>query len=593
MKTEWFLTKLMFQTDAWCGLLYWFLVGSQYAIPLVNVWIWKQILDELTAIYLNSTATTMVWIYLGVYLFLQVIASLLPQIVSVIYQKISRKASHNLDIAVMQKMVQNDTAFFDNPENADKVMAAQTSEIYITGNMCWTVDTLIRIIAFVVGLIMFLFYNPMIGMIYIATYIPGAIFSYRHKAKVDQWSLDNISETRKKDYYKSLLTGSHTAKDIRLYNLTDYFKTKYNTLWNKIRYEREKLFVKGSVVSFLSSFLTYIGIIIILLLSVHSVLQGTMAIGTLALYIGLAETSGENFKQIVEDLACQIKIDVPRVIAYLDFLQYQNEIKDDGKERIPECPDIEFRNIYFKYPGNKEYALNNLTLKIEGGKKIALLGINGAGKTTLVKLLLRLYEPESGEILIGDKNICSYSTDELYRMFSVCFQNVQPYALSIRENIAISDIDRQMDDEAILSAAKASGADVIIEGALKGLNSQMTRMFDNDGIELSGGQWQKIALARAFFRDSQFIILDEPSSALDPEAEDNIFSSFRRICKDRGGILISHRLSSIMMVDEIVLLDKGSVLESGTHNELMKKNGKYAEMYHLQAEKYAGGMGDE
>ena len=237
--------------------------------------------------------------------------------------------------------------------------------------------------------------------------------------------------------------------------------------------------------------------------------------------------------------------------------------------------------------------MKNLNLKIEGGKKIALIGINGSGKTTLVKLLLRLYEPESGEILIGDKNICSYSTDELHHMFSVCFQNVQSYALSLRENIAISDIDRQMDDEAILSAAKASGADVIIEGTLKGLDSQMTRMFENDGIELSGGQWQKIALSRAFFRDSQFIILDEPSSALDPEAEDDIFSSFHRICKDRSGILISHRLSSIMMVDEIVLLDKGSVLETGTHNELMKKNGKYAEMYRLQAEKYAREMCDE
>ena len=167
MKTEWFLTKLMFQTDTMCGMLYWFLVVSQYVIPLVNVCIWKLILDELTSIYLNDMATTLVWIYLWGYLLLQVIASILKQIVSVIYQKISRKASHNLDIAVMSKMVQNDTAFFDNPENADKVMAAQTSEVYITGNMCWTVDTLIRIIVFVVGLVMFLSYNPMIGIIYI------------------------------------------------------------------------------------------------------------------------------------------------------------------------------------------------------------------------------------------------------------------------------------------------------------------------------------------------------------------------------------------------------------------------------------------
>ena len=178
-------------------------------------------------------------------------------------------------------------------------------------------------------------------------------------------------------------------------------------------------------------------------------------------------------------------------------------------------------------------------------------------------------------------------------MFGVCFQDIQTYSLSLRENIAVSDISRLTDDDAVISAACASKANGIYESLPDGLNVQMTRRFDNNGIELSGGQWQKIALARAFFRDSQFIILDEPSSALDPEAEDYVFSSFGRLCKDKGGILISHRLSSIMMVDEIILLDGGTLLESGTHDELIKKNGKYAEMYRLQAQKYTGGDADE
>lgn len=592
IKTEIFLTKFMFETDICLGILYWFLVGAQNAIPLISVWIWKFILDELTLIYLDNIANATVWIYLSVYLFLQVLTSILSQIISVIYQKITRKSSHRLDIAIMQKMAQIDTAFYDNPANSDKLVAAQTSETYITGNMCWMVDTIIRTIAFISGLIMFLSYNSLLGLIYIVTYIPGAILSYRHKVKVDVWSLDNIPQTRKKDYYKSLLTNSNTAKDLRLYNLGDYFIAKYNELWNKIRSEREKLFVKGAIISFLTSLLTHVGIVIILLLSVQSVLLGTMAIGTLALYIGLAETSGENFKQIIEDLACQIEIDVPRVINYLEFLQYKNEIKNDGIEKLYYCPEIEFRNIYFRYPGNDEYTLNNLNLKIKSGKKVALIGVNGAGKTTLIKLLLRFYEPESGEILIGHKNIRSYPLTELGKMFGVCFQDIQKYSLSIRENIAISDIDRQSDDAAVMCAAKASGADEIIEAAPDGLNSQLTRMFENGGIELSGGQWQKIALARAFFRSSQFIILDEPSSALDPKAEDYIFSSFRQLCKDKGGILVSHRLSNIMMVDEIILLEKGAVEESGTHDELMKKNGIYAQMYRLQANKYVGGDKD-
>ena len=178
-------------------------------------------------------------------------------------------------------------------------------------------------------------------------------------------------------------------------------------------------------------------------------------------------------------------------------------------------------------------------------------------------------------------------------MFGVCFQDVNHYSLSFRENIAISDIRKKSDDEAVYLAARASGADRMIETLKNGLDTDMTRRFNDKGAELSGGQWQKVALARTFFRDSQFVILDEPSSALDPEAEDYIFSSFKRLCENKGGILVSHRLSSIMMVDEIFLLDNGAVIESGTHAELMKQGGKYAQMYRMQAEKYTGGVDHE
>lgn len=593
LKTECFLTKLLFQTDMRLGIVYWLTIGAQYAIPLVSVWLWKLILDELTAIYLAHTANICLWLYLAIYLVLQVLVSSLVQTVSVISQTINRKAACHLDMAIMRKMAHTETAFFDNPENKDKLAAAQTSETFITGNMCWAVDTMIRTIAFISGLVLFLSYDLILGLIYMATYVPGSILSYKHKARVNQWSLYNIPETRKKDYYKSLLTGKHTAKDLRLYNLADHFIAKYNELWNRIRGEREKLFIKGATITFLASLLTYIGIAVILLLSVRSVLAGTMAIGTLALYIGLAQESGENFKGIVEDLACQIEIDVPRVIHYLEFLNYENAIRDEGTEKIPEMPDIEFRNVSFKYPGNEEYTLNDLSFKLEGGKKIALVGVNGAGKTTLVKLLLRFYEPDSGSILIGGRDIRSYPLEQLHRLFGVCFQDIQSYSLTLRENIAISDIDRLADDGDVRYAAEAADALGIIDAAAGGLDTQMTRAFENDGMELSGGQWQKIALARAFFRNSQFIILDEPSSALDPEAEDYIFSSFKRLCHDRGGILISHRLSSIMMVDEIVLLEHGRVAESGTHEQLMEMKGKYAQMYKLQAEKYVGGGSNE
>ena len=593
LKTEWFLVKLMFKTDPFRGIIYWLLVGAQHAVPLIGVWLWKLILDELTVIYQTKTASYSVWLLLIVYLLLQVCSSVLVQVNSVIYQIIKRKASYEMDMAIMQKMAQIDTAFFDDPSNSDALNAAQTSENYITGNMPWAVDTIIKVITFISGLAMFLSYDWLVGIIFMATYIPGAIVSYKHKRKVDEWSISNIPETRKKDYYKSLLTRSYAAKDLRLYNLADHFKKKYNELWSKIRNERSKLFVRGSVASFMASLLTYSGIAVIIVLSVRSLLLGGMAIGTFALYIGLAQTSGESFSSIIDALACQIEIDVPHVIQYINFLNYENTIKDEGTNPVPQYPEIEFRNIYFKYPGNDEYTLNNLSFKIESGKKIALIGVNGAGKTTVIKLLLRFYEPESGEILLDKKNIRSYPLGGVHKLFGVCFQDINRYSLTLRENIAISDIDRKDDIGSVKAAAMASGADKIIDELNEGLETDMTRQFNDKGAELSGGQWQKVALARAFFRQSQFIILDEPSSALDPEAEDYIFSSFKQLCQDKGGILVSHRLSSIMMVDEIVLLDNGVAIESGTHEELMSQNGKYAEMYRIQAEKYKGNYSNE
>ena len=202
IQTEWFLVKLMFRTDTLRGIIYWLLVGTQYANPLVSVWLWKLILDELTVIFQTKMASNIVWVYLGTYLVLQVLSSVIAQINSVIYQKIKRKASCDMDMVIMQKMAQIDTAFFDDPKNFNTLRAAQESEEYIAGNMPWAVVTIIRIVAFVSGLVMFLSYDWLVGIIYIATYIPGAIISYKHKAKVDQWCTF-VNDVRLKNQEKS------------------------------------------------------------------------------------------------------------------------------------------------------------------------------------------------------------------------------------------------------------------------------------------------------------------------------------------------------------------------------------------------------
>jgi ABC-type multidrug transport system fused ATPase/permease subunit len=354
---------------------------------------------------------------------------------------------------------------------------------------------------------------------------------------MDEFSIYEVPLNRKKNYYKSLLTQSFAAKDLRLYNLTGRYKEIYNGLWSGIRKERTKIFEENTISSFLASLFSYAGIVSIIIFSVHLVMNGTMSIGTFALYIGLSQAIGEKFKYIFVCIMCQKEITAPRIIRLINFLNYENKIKDNGKKEITNLSAIEFKNVFFKYPNCQNYVLKGFNLRIAKGKKIALIGINGAGKSTIVKLLLRFYEPESGQIMINGEDIHQYSLDELHKIFAVCFQDINTYSLTFKENIALSDIDRIDNIENIKKAARASGADKILNNLPLGLDTDMTRNFNNEGVELSGGQWQKVALARAFFKKSDFIILDEPTASLDPEAEDYLFRSFKWLCRDKGGHL--------------------------------------------------------
>ena len=270
----------------------------------------------------------------------------------------------------------------------------------------------------------------------------------------------------------------------------------------------------------------------------------------------------------------------------MDFFHWKEEESANNVMPDMDTFSIEFKNVTFRYPNTDAIVLDNLSFRIDAAEKAAIVGINGAGKSTIVKLLLRLYEPDSGEILIDGKNIKTYPLDAYRQKFSACFQDVSHYALTYAENIALSDIERISDADAIIDAAKESGLGDIHTSFPEGLSNPMTRSFSDIGVELSGGQWQKVGIARAFFRNVPFIILDEPSSALDPKAESQIFHSFAKLCGNKSGILISHRLSSIMLVDKILFLENGRIKESGTHSELMRRNGTYAAMYNLQAEKY-------
>ena len=593
IRAEAYAIKLLFEASVPLAIVFILSYAIDYPIVLLGTYLWKLIIDQLLYVYSNASGAELLYGLIGFYLGINVINSMVSKInFTVIRPRILSRSQRILDTRVMKKAATLDAEFFDNPANRDMVDVASHSKQQISNAMTFLIREIIGIVTFASGLVMFVSAAPLVSIIYLATCIPAIIIDHCNKSKMDRFSISSVSQTRKKDYYRSILTGKEYAQDLRLYGLSGYFKEKYNKLWNKIREARYEIFKKGNRLLLLSTLISSAGKIFLIAYSVHEVVVGNYTVGTLSMLLALSGKVAMKFSTLVKAVPDHYRITIPRINSFLRFLNYENKIKATGELKINSVPEIEFRDVCFRYPECEQNVIDHLNLKIPAGKKIALVGLNGAGKTTIVKLLLRFYEPQSGHILIDGKDISKYSDEALYGMFGVCFQNINKYAMTLRENIGISDVGRINNEADIKAAATAAGADEICAELPDGLDTNLTRRFYDTGSELSGGQWQKIALARTFFRNSRFIILDEPSSALDPVAEDHIFSSFKKMCTDKGGILISHRLSAVMMVDEVVLLKNGRVAERGTHRGLMELDGEYAALYRLQAEKYVKAGGD-
>jgi ATP-binding cassette subfamily B protein len=318
--------------------------------------------------------------------------------------------------------------------------------------------------------------------------------------------------------------------------------------------------------------------------------QGRISFGQLSKYVTAANQSGQSFQSVLDGFSNIYEYSL-YINQLFEFLEYQPKIVSPANPApMPasvqnQGMEIEFRNVSFTYAGKEQAALDNVSFKIGAGETVALVGKNGAGKTTLVKLVSRLYDPDEGEILIGGRNVKEYDLQELRENIGVIFQDYARYHMTAHDNVGIGRVSQIEDREFILAAAHKSGADSVIEELSDGYEAMLGRWFKN-GIELSGGQWQKIALARAFMRNAPILILDEPTSALDAQAEYEVFTRFRHLTEGRTAIFISHRFSTVRLADRIFVIEHGKMRESGSHAELMELNGRYAELFNLQAKAY-------
>lgn len=496
--------------------------------------------------------------------------------------------SREMDVQIAGHSASLDLSYFDSSKFYNEMNNARRDSSAIQ-TLTWFVLDIIRLsIQFVFSFIVLAMLNAIFAIVLVAAGVPSVIYEKKLTGVIYRWQRRHVPEERKMNYVINILMGREFAKDVRFFSIQKELLLRYISMWDKWFNNKRDTTYKNSKKVMLLSVLPGIGAVGISLFVGIEIIYGRLTVGDYSLYSGMIEQLMSGMFSIII-LISQIYDNNIRLVNYNNFMQWKSNIKETGT-MIPKPPlEISFVNVSFKYPGTEQYILRNLNFSISQDEKVALVGLNGAGKSTIVKLILRYYDVSEGKILVNGIDIKEYDLKEYRSHFTVMFQDYANYAFTIRENITLSDLENKEDDEKLKNAVERSGAKSIVDKHGTGLETYLTRQFEEEGQELSGGEWQKIALARTFFREGDIIILDEPSATLDPEAEHQVFEKFAELCEGKGAIFISHRLSNVTMADRIIVIENGKVIEDGSHRKLMELNGKYSYLFNLQAGKYMVG----
>ena len=424
-------------------------------------------------------------------------------------------------------------------------------------------------------------------MLLVIAIIPSFLGESHFNSKNYALTRSQTPERRELDYLRYLGASDETAKEIKIFGLADFVINRFRTLSDKFYAANSKLAKNRSVWGTFFSILGTIGYYLAYGYIIYQTVTGRATVGMLTFLAG----SFRQLSGLVEGMLNRFTMVSQGAIYLNDFLEFF-EIKPKISVAANALPfprpvkqGFVFENVGFKYHNSENWANRNLNFTLHPGEKLALVGENGAGKTTLVKLLARLYDPTEGRILLDGVDLKEYQIDDLRLNMGVIFQDYLRYQMTLSQNIAVGNINEADNKPLIEKAAHESLADTLAVKLPGKYEQPLGRRFNN-GIELSGGEWQKVALARAYMKDAQVLILDEPTAALDARAEYDVFQRFAQLTQGKSAVLISHRFSTARLADRILVLDKGSVLEIGTHKELLDKKGRYAELFHLQAMGY-------
>jgi ATP-binding cassette, subfamily B, bacterial len=568
-------------------------------LPVITLYVGKLIIDDVVMLVQmpDKPGTLPEWIdsgllnWLGFLLVaefgLAVIADILGRVVSLIDSLLSERVSNASSVRLMEHAAKLDLEDFEDAESQDRLERArrQTSgRMTLMGQMLGQAQDIVTVTSFAAGLII---YAPWLIVLLLLALVPAFLGEAHFNAQSYSLDYGRTPERRELDYVRQTAASVETAKEVKIFGLNAFLIDRYVRLATDFYAANRRLALRRASWGGLFTAMGTVGYYLAYAYIVWRTLAGEFSIGDLTFLAG----SFRRLRTLLEGLLASFSSTAGQALYLNDlfsFFEVKPEILSPDNPRPfphPIRQGFVFEDVGFRYPGAERWAVRHLSFTLHAGEVVALVGENGAGKTTLVKLLTRLYDPDEGRILLDGHDLREYDLDTLRGNMGVIFQDFVRYNLSAADNIAVGRIEAREDSARIERAASRSRADEVIAKLSAGYDQMIGKRFRN-GVELSGGEWQKIAIARAYMREAEVLILDEPTAALDARSEYEVFRRFKELSEGKTAILISHRFSSVRMADRILVLADGKVEAAGTHQELVSLPGRYAELFELQAAGY-------
>jgi ATP-binding cassette subfamily B protein len=559
------------------------------ALPVAILYVGKLIIDQV--VLLNRTPGTPdhhhLWQLVAMEFGLAVLSDALSRAIALTESLLGDLFGNSTSVRIMQHAATLDLDQFEDSDFYDKLERARQQTVgrtILLSQVLSQVQDLITMGFLAAGLMTF---NPLLIVLLLVAVVPAFLGESYFNDRNYSLSRRQTPERRELDYIRYVGASDETAKEVKMFNLSGFFIDRFRALSNQFYRDNKNLSVKRSYWGTFFSLLGALGYYTAYVFIILRAISGHLSIGDLTFLAG----SFRQLRSLLEGILTRFT-SVSQGAIYLqdffDFFEISPRIETPASPRPfpkPITQGFTFEDVGFRYTNSERWANRHLNFTLHSTEKLALVGENGAGKTTLVKLLARLYDPTEGRILLDGYDLKEYDLLELRTHIGVIFQDYLRYQMTIAQNIAVGNIDEKENRPLIMEAARQSLADPLVQKMPNKYDQQLGRRF-NQGVELSGGEWQKIALARAYMKDAELLILDEPTAALDARAEYEVFQRFAELTAGKSAVLISHRFSTVRMADRILVLDKGELIEIGSHEELLHKGGRYAELFQLQARGY-------